>query len=134
MAINPHIAHHRGSFRRLRQTKKRVVYRLTEKKKNDPIIHFVEYRPKSRQSSLYLDDGDNQFERGEDTLLVRDRPEEGVKLQRKGRFVIDIYRVESPPDLSDKQPGWVGPGTLIGYSTQVNMDNGLNFEFSTDLF
>ena len=134
MAINPHIAHYTGRYRRLDKTKKRVLWKLIETRDSDPIVRFVEYRSKARQSSLYLDTGNNRLDRDEDILLSRDRSQAGANKRRRGRFKVDLYRIESPPDMSDKQPGWVGPGTLIGYGTEVSMDNGLTFSIREDLF
>ena len=133
MAINPHIAHHRGRYRRLNKSKKSVLFKLKETHDRDPIVRFVAHQSKTGQSSLYLDTGNNQFDRNKDILLSRYRSQAGASKQKIGRFTVDIYRIESPPDMSDKEPGWVGPGTLIGYRTEVAMDNGLTFTIN-DLF
>ena len=127
MAINPLIAHHRGRYRRLNKTKKSVLWKLTEKRDRDPIVRFIAYQTKTRQSRLYLDTGNNQFDRDKDILLSRYRSQASAKKQKRGRFTVDLYRIESPPDMSDKETGWVGPGTLIGYRTEVAMDNELTF-------
>ena len=133
MAINPHFSHHTGRYRRLNRTKKSVLWKLTEKLDSDPIVRFVAYQSKTRQSSLYLDNGNNQFDRDKDILLSRYRSQAGANKQKRGRFTVDLYRIESPPDMSDKEPGWVGPGTLIGFRTEVAMDNELTFTIK-DLF
>ena len=65
--------------------------------------------------------------------MNRYQSQAAIKKQKRGRYTVDLYRIESPPDLSDKEPGWVGPGTLIGYRTEVAMDNGLTFTIR-DLF
>ena len=134
MAVNPHIAHHRGRYRRLNKTKKRVLWKLTETRDSDPIIRFVAHQSKTRQSILYLDTGNNKFDRGKDILLSRYRSQSSANTHKRGRFTVDLYRIESPPDMSDKEPGWVGPGTLIGYRTEVAMENGLTFTIMEDLF
>lgn len=133
MAINPHINHHRGRYRRLNQTPKSILWKLTEKGDRDPIVRFVAYQKKTHQSRLYLDTGNNQFDRHKDILLSRGRSQVSAKKQKSGRITVDLYRIESPPDMSDKKPGWVGPGTLIGYRTEVSMDNELTFTIN-DLF
>ena len=134
MAINPHIAHHTGRYRRINKTKKSVLWKLIQTKAQDPIIRFVEHRSKSRQTSLYLDNGNNQFDRDEDILLSRHRSKTVALKQRKGRFEVDIYRIVSPPDLSDKEPGWVGPGKMVGIGTEISMDNELSFTMTEDFF
>ena len=134
MAINPHIAHYTGRYRRLNKTKKSVLWKLTERRNKDPIVRFVVYQPKTRQSSLYLDTGNNKFDRSKDILLSRYRSQAGANKQKRGHFTVDLYRIESPPDMSDKEPGWVGPGTLIGYRTEFAMENGLTFTLREDLF
>ena len=133
MAINPHISHHTGRYRRLNKTKKSVIWKLTETHDGDPIVRFVVYQSKTGQSSLYLDNGNNQFDRDKDILLSRYRSQAGANKHKRGRFAVDLYRIESPPDMGDKEPGWVGPGTLIGFRTEVAMDNELRFTIK-DLF
>lgn len=133
MAINPHISHHTGRYRRINRTKKSVLWKLIEPKAQDPVVRFVEYRSKTRKTSLYLDNGNNQFDRAEDILLSHHRSKTGALHKRRGRFEVDIYRIVSPPDLSDKEPGWVGPGRLVGIGTEISMDNELSFTME-DLF
>ena len=133
MAIDPHITHQRGRYRRLKKTKNIILWKLTETDDKDPIVRFVTHQSKARKSSLYLDHGNNQFDRDRDILLNRHRSQAGPNKQKRGRFTVDLYRIESPPDMSDKEPGWVGPGTLIGYRTEIAMDNGLSFTIMQDL-
>ena len=134
MAINPHISHHTGRYRRINRTKKSVLWKLIEPKAQDPVVRFVEYRSKTRKTSLYLDNGNNQFDRAEDILLSHHRSKTGALNKRRGRFEVDIYRIVSPPDLSDKEPGWVGPGKMVGIGTEISMDNELSFTMTEDFF
>ncbi|WP_413441154.1 hypothetical protein [Synechococcus sp. MIT S1220] len=134
MAINPHIAHHTGRYRRINKTKKSVLWKLIQPKTQGPIIHFVEHQSKSRQTSLYLDNGNNQLDRDEDILLSRHCSKIVALKQRKGRFEVDIYRIVSAPDFSDNEPGWVGPGRMVGIGSEISMDNELSFTITEDLF
>ena len=133
MAINPLIDQGRGRFRLIKRNKKSSTYKFVQKEEGIRLIHFIQHKPSSGHTRVFVDDGDGIYNNDIDPLVGGSQNVMSFPKRRKGRFTVESYRIEKSPDMEDKAPGWVGPGTLIGFNTRVTMNDEFAFEISANV-